>query len=70
MSDDPLKSIADAMPQTGWIAAVLMSTWAFTLRFLIGRYVKSLDEVVKQLAKIDSRLSKIEGRFEERDNGD
>jgi len=58
----------------GWAVSTLAVLWITLLKFVLRKYVKTLEENTKhwqdtagELAGLYARISKLEGRFDERD---
>jgi len=70
MNDEPAKSMLDAASQSGWVIALLTSTWGIVLRFVVGRYTRAADRLEDRLIGIENRIANIESRSHSRRRGD
>lgn len=63
------KNLIDGVTNnTTWLGMLWVSLLGFAARLLIGRYLKTMDEMKVLLKDIDVRLAVLEGRFDERDH--
>jgi len=61
--------LTDALTQYGgWAAGALASSAAWVTRMVLGRHIKRMDEIGRDIQSINLRLTRIEGRFDERDH--
>ena len=61
MSDIEIsKTVLDA---GGWMVATLLMLWIGLLKFLLGKYVRVIEQSTVKLAAIDVRLARIEGKL-------
>jgi hypothetical protein len=52
--------------QAPWIITGLLGIWAWVLRLLVGRAIRSSDQVAADIVDIKERLARIEGKLEGR----
>lgn len=60
MSDE-MQLPAEAAKNLGWIAATLLALWIAVLKFILKRYIETLEQNTVKLSAIDVRLARIEG---------
>ena len=55
--------MSDDIAIGGWAVAMLLGMWVALLKFMLGKYVKTIEDNTKKLAALDVRLARIEGRL-------
>lgn len=52
-----------AQQQLPWVMTALLAAWGFTVRFLLGRQIRSNDKTASDISEIKQRISLIEGHL-------